>query len=130
MATSSAKKRAAKPRTRTVDEYLAAAPRDQRSVLKDLRETIKAAAPKSTESVSYGIVGYKYRAQRLIYFGYWKDHLSLYGFSSRFVDAHADELRQYEMDKGTLRFTAAKPISRRLVTKMVKDRIAEIDARG
>jgi uncharacterized protein YdhG (YjbR/CyaY superfamily) len=61
MATRPKKKRAAKvTKPNTVDEYLGAAPKEQRAALTKLRETIKAAAPKATESVSYGMAGYKH----------------------------------------------------------------------
>jgi uncharacterized protein YdhG (YjbR/CyaY superfamily) len=129
MATKTTKKKAAGKTVApmTVDDYIAAAPKDKRAVLTKLRKTIKAAAPKATESVSYGIVGFKHRGKYLVYLGYWTDHLSLYGFGSDFISAHAAELKAYDVDKGTLRFTAEKPLPDRLVTRIVKSRIAEIE---
>jgi uncharacterized protein YdhG (YjbR/CyaY superfamily) len=115
---------------KTVDDYLAAAPEDKRAALKKLRRTIKAAAPKATESVSYGIVGYKLGGERLVYFGYWKAHIALYGSSGRFNKAHAAELKPYVQSKGTIQFPADKPIPHSLVTKIVKARVAEIKAAG
>jgi uncharacterized protein YdhG (YjbR/CyaY superfamily) len=95
-----------------------------------LRKTIKAAAPMATESLSYGIVGFKHNGRRLAYFGYWKTHVALYGTSRRFIDAHAAELKPYVQSKGTIQFTADKPLPERLVTKIVKARIAEIEKAG
>ena len=43
-----------------VVEYLAGVPDDARSVLAKLRATIKAAAPKATEVISYQIPAYKH----------------------------------------------------------------------
>jgi uncharacterized protein YdhG (YjbR/CyaY superfamily) len=125
MATRTTKKPAARSSSpKTVDDYIAAAPKDKRAALTKLRKTIKAAAPKATESVSYGIVGYKLDRKSLIYFGYWKDHVALYGD----YDAHAPELKLYDQSgKGTIRFPVDKPLPYRLVTKMVKARIAEIN---
>jgi uncharacterized protein YdhG (YjbR/CyaY superfamily) len=131
MARQTAKKPAAKTtHTKTVADYLAAAPKDKRAALMKLRKTIKVAAPKATESVSYGIVGFKQNGKRLVYFGYWKDHCALYGTSRAFIDAHADELKAYDLSKGTIRFTADKPLPDRLVTKIVKARIAEVETAG
>ena len=113
---------------KTVDEYLAAAPKEKRAALTTLRRTIKAAAPKATESVSYGIVGYKLGGERLVYFGYWKTHIALYGSSGRFNKAHAAELKPYVQSKGTIQFPDDKPIPVRLVTQIVKARVAEIEA--
>ena len=41
----------AKP-AKTVDDYIASAPKDRRATLTKLRQTIKAAAPMATEIVS------------------------------------------------------------------------------
>ena len=115
-------------RTTTVDDYLAEAPKDKRAALMKLRNTIKAAAPKATEGISYGIVGLKHKGKTLVYFGYAKDHCALYGNVGRFVQRA--ELKAYDVSKGTIRFPADKPIPDRLVTKIVKARIAEIERAG
>ncbi len=128
MATQTTKKPAAKTtHTKTVDDYLAAAPKDKRAALMKLRKSIKAAAPKATEGISYGIVGFMHNGQPLVHLGYWKAHFALYGS----FDAHAVELKAYDLSgKGTIRFPANKPLPYRLVTKIVKARIAEIEKAG
>ncbi len=127
MATKATKKPTAKTApAKTVEEYLAAAPSDKRATLTKLRQTIKAAAPKATESISYGIVGYKQNGERVAYFGYWKEHIALYGTSSRFIKAHAAELKPYVQSKGTIQFPWDKPLPVGLVTKIVKARVAEV----
>ena len=131
MATQTTKKPAAKAtHPKTVDDYIAAAPKGKRAALMKLRKTIKAAAPNATENISYGIVGFKQDRKRLVYFGYWKAHYALYGTSSSFIDAHAAELKPYVMSKGTIRFAADKPLPVGLVTKIVKARIAEVEEAG
>lgn len=114
----------------SVAKYLAAAPKDKRAALAKVRRAIKAAAPKATEALSYGIVGYKYAGKPLIYIGYAKDHCAIYGSTGTFVKAHAAELNRYEvsMSKGTIRFSADHPLPDRLVAKMVRARVAEIEA--
>jgi uncharacterized protein YdhG (YjbR/CyaY superfamily) len=119
----------AKP-AKTVDDYIASAPKDKRAALTKLRTTIKSAAPKATEIISYGMVGYKQGAKRVAYFAYWKTHTALYGTSREFIDMHAAELRPYVRSKGTLQFPADKPLPYRLVTKIVKARVAEIEKAG
>ena len=114
----------------TVDDYIAAAPKDKRAALTKLRRTIKSAAPKATEIISYGMVGYKQGAKRVAYFAHWKAHIALYGTSSTFIKAHAGELKPYVQTKGTLQFPAGKPLPYGLVTKIVKARVAEIEKAG
>lgn len=125
------KKPAAKTtKPKSVDDYLAAAPKDQRATLTKLRATIKAAAPKATEGISYGIAGYKHNGKYLVYFGYFAAHIALYGTGSRFIDAHAAELKPYVQSKGTIQFPAGKPLPYGLVTKIVRARVAEIEKAG
>jgi uncharacterized protein YdhG (YjbR/CyaY superfamily) len=117
-------------RVKTVDDYLAKAPMEKRAALAKLRQTIKAAAPEATESVSYGIVGYKLKGKPVAYFGYWKAHYSLYGLGNRVTKAHAEDLKDYLMSKGTIQLPADKPLPYGLVTKIVKARVAEIENAG
>ena len=112
---------------KTVADYLEAAPKDKRTALTKLRSAIKAAAPKATESISYGIVGYKQNGERVAYFGYWKDHIALYGTSGRFIKTHGAELAPYVQSKGTIQFPSDKPLPVGLVRKIVKARVAEIE---
>ena len=131
MATRTPKKPTAKTkRPKTADDYVAAAPEDKRGTLTKLRKTIKAAAPKATEIISYGMVGYKQGAKRVAYFAYWKGHIALYGTSYEFIKAHAAELKPYVQSKGTIQFPTDKPLPYGLVTRIVKARIAEIDKAG
>ena len=112
----------AKPKT--VDAYIAATPQPQRRALEKLRQTIKTAAPEAVEGVHYGMAGYKYKGKPVIYFARGKDHVALYG---GFVDQY-DELKADPQAKGTVRFQADRLPSDRLVRKIVKDRLAAIDA--
>jgi uncharacterized protein YdhG (YjbR/CyaY superfamily) len=114
-------------RPKTVTAYLAGAPPDQRRALQALRAAIKAAAPDAMELISYGMVGYQYKGQRLIYLAYWKDHVGLYGFSSKWMDANEKELARYDLRGSTLRFAPDKPVPSALIAKIVTGRITEIE---
>ena len=111
---------------KTVDDYLAAAPKEKQATLARLRRTIRAAAPKAIEGMHYGMVGFKLNRKPVVYFGYWKAHYALYGLGSR-VKAHAAELKPYLQTKGTIQLPADKPLPYPLVTRLVKARVAEIE---
>jgi uncharacterized protein YdhG (YjbR/CyaY superfamily) len=115
---------------KTVDGYIAAAPKEQRAALERLRKSIKAAAPKATEGLSYGIVGFKQNGKYVVYFGSWKSHIALYGAGGSVIDAHRAELKPYVQSKGTIQFPADKPIPYVLITRIVKARVAEIEKAG
>src|SRR2546428_10503852 len=93
----------AKPKS--VAEYLATAPKDQRAALMKVRRAIKAAAPKAVEGVYYGLAGFKYRGKALLYFGYAKEHCALYGP----VALGGEGAKKIDLHKGTPRFTPKKP---------------------
>lgn len=111
----------------SVAAYLAAAPPEKRAALQRLRRLIKAAAPKATEAISYGIVGFKYQGKPLLYLGYAKAHCAIYGSTGNFVAAHAAALKRYGLSKGTIRFAADDPLPDALVRTLVRSRLAEID---
>lgn len=79
----------------SVDDYLAAVPEDARAVLAKLRKTIKAAAPKATEVISYRIPTYKHHGP-LVGFAAFKKHRGFYVMSLDVMRAHAAELKEYD----------------------------------
>ena len=109
----------------SVDDYLAALPDEPRAVLEKLRKTIMAAAPEATETISYQMPTFKHHGRFLVSYAAFKDHCSLFPASTKVLEAHGQELEPYFSGKGTLRFTADKPIPAALVTKIVKTRIEE-----
>jgi uncharacterized protein YdhG (YjbR/CyaY superfamily) len=113
---------AAKPKT--IDEYLAALSTDKRAALEKLRKIIRAAAPKAEECISYQLAAFRQNGM-LVAFGATANHCALYLMSSSTVEAHKDELKDYDTSKGTIRFQADKPLPVALVRKLVKARIAE-----
>lgn len=111
-----------------VDDYLSRVPGDMRAALNALRETIAAAAPEATEAISYQMPAFKYRGRPLVGFAAFKDHCSFFPMSPQVLDDLSEELGSFRTSKGTVQFSADKPIPSRLVKKMVKARIQEIDA--
>jgi uncharacterized protein YdhG (YjbR/CyaY superfamily) len=112
----------AKPKT--IDDYLAALPDDQRAALEKLRKTIRAAAPKAEECISYGLAAFRQNGM-LVGFGASAKHLAFYPMNSTTVKAFKDELKGLATSKGTIRFQPDKPLPAALVRKLVKARIAE-----
>ena len=109
----------------SVEAYLAALPEAPRAALEKLRKTIRAAATEATETISYQMPAFKLHGRFLVSYAAFKDHCSLFPASTRVLEAHGEELKPYFSGKGTLRFTADKPIPAALVKKIVKTRIEE-----
>jgi uncharacterized protein YdhG (YjbR/CyaY superfamily) len=117
---------APKPRTkaRTVDEYLAGLSDDKRAALQKLRKTIRAAAPKAEECISYQLPAFRLNGM-LVAFGATGNHCAFYPLSASTVATHKDELKGFDTSKGTIRFQPDNPLPAALVRKLVKARIAE-----
>jgi uncharacterized protein YdhG (YjbR/CyaY superfamily) len=117
---------APKPRikARTIDEYLAALSDDKRAALEKLRKTIRAAAPKAEECISYQLPAFRLNGM-LVGFGATANHCAFYPMSSSTVAAYKEELKGYDTSKGTIRFQPDHPLPAALVRKLVRARIAE-----
>jgi uncharacterized protein YdhG (YjbR/CyaY superfamily) len=110
---------------KTIDEYLAGVSPDQRTALEKLRQTIRAAAPKAEECISYGLPAFRLDGHPLVALGAGANHCAFYLMSGSTVEAHQADLEGYDTSKGTIRFPADKPLPAALVRKLVKARIAE-----
>lgn len=109
----------------TIDEYLSTVSDEKRSALQKLRQTIRAAAPKAEECISYGLPAFRLHGRVLVGFGAAANHCAFYPMSSATVEAHRNELANYETSKGTIRFLPEQPLPVSLVRKLVKARVAE-----
>ena len=114
-----------KTKPRTIDEYLAGVTAEQRAALESLRKTIRAAAPKAEECISYGLAAFRLNGRPLVAFGAWANHCAFYPMSSTTLDAFQDQLKSYETSKGTIRFSTDRPLPAALVKKLIKARMAE-----
>jgi len=106
-----------------INEYIAIFPKVTQNILKQLRATIKKAAPKAEEVISYGMPAYKLNGM-LIWFAAHSRHIGFYPKTSA-IDAFKKELTLYKWSKGTVQFPLEKPLPLRLITKIVKFRVTE-----
>jgi uncharacterized protein YdhG (YjbR/CyaY superfamily) len=111
-------------RPKTIDEYLAGVRDDQRAALQRLRKTIRSAAPKAEECISYSLPAFRLNGL-LVGFGATTNHCALYPMSASTVAAHKNDLKDFDTSKGTIRFQPDRPLPAALVRKLVKARIAE-----
>lgn len=116
------------PAASSIDEYLAAVPDAERAALEKIRRVVRAAAPEAAETISYCMPAFRYKGL-LVGFAAFQKHCSFFPMSTKVMQAHAGELAGYSTAKGTIRFSAAKPLPAALVKRLVKARIAENDAK-
>lgn len=106
-----------------VSQYIAAQPPEIQKVSGKMRQTIKKAAPKAEEIISYGMPAFKYEGM-LVYYAVWKSHIGFYPSGSGIKD-FADELSRYKTSKGAIQFPLNEPLPVELITKIVKFRVNE-----
>jgi len=112
----------------SVDEYIAAQPEALRSKLEQVRAAIRRAVPDAVEGIGYRMPGYKLHGKPMLYFAGFKEHYSLFAASGVFFSALEDELRGYELRKGTVHFSLTKPVPVKLIGRIAKLRAAGIAA--
>lgn len=110
----------------SVDEYIAAQPEAVRPKLEQVRATIRRAVPEAVEGIGYRMPGYKLQGKPLLYFAGFQNHYSLFAASGTFFAAIEDELKGYELRKGTVHFPLADPVPVKLISRIAKLRAAGI----
>ncbi len=116
------------PRPTTTAAYLGALTDEQRATVERLRAAVRAAAPAAEESFSYRMPGFTLGGRPLVWVAAWKRHYSLYPISAAQLAAEAAPGEVYEVEKGTVRFVASEAIPYALVTRLVRARVAELEA--
>lgn len=119
--TSPSKSVQAKPTS--IDEYIAAFPAEVRTVLQELRNTIKAEAPEAQETISYQIPTFTFHGN-LVHFAAFKHHLGFYPTPSG-IEHFKNELSRYESARGSVKFPLDQPLPLDLIRKMVRFRVQE-----
>ena len=105
------------------DAYIAGYPKETQKNLKQLRATIKKAAPQAEEVISYGMPAYKWNGM-LVYFAAYEKHIGFYPGSSG-IAAFKKELASYKTSKGTVQFPVDEPVPLPLIARIVKFRLKE-----
>jgi uncharacterized protein YdhG (YjbR/CyaY superfamily) len=93
---------------KNIDEYIAGFPHDVQRVLKQIRATIKRAAPQAEEAIKYQIPTFILNGN-LVHFAGFRNHVGFYPTPSG-IEEFRDELSPYESAKGSVQFPLDKPM--------------------
>jgi uncharacterized protein YdhG (YjbR/CyaY superfamily) len=108
----------------SIDEYIAGFPEETQRALKEIRATIKAMFPEAEERISYKMPAFKLNGEYFIHFSAWKNHIGMYPIPDGNA-AFQKEVEPYRSAKSSLNFPLDKPMPLKLISKVVKFRIAE-----
>jgi len=106
-----------------IDEYIAGFPKDVQKTLSRIRSTIRRAAPKAEEAISYQIPTFRLNGN-LIHFAAYKNHIGLYP-APRAVEKFKKELERYGSSKATIKFPLDEPVPYDLIKKIVEFRVKQ-----
>jgi uncharacterized protein YdhG (YjbR/CyaY superfamily) len=104
-----------------VDAYIAAFPPAIRTRLNQVRRTIRSAAPKASEVISYRIPAYKMN-RVLVFFAGFKQHIGL--FPPVRGDARLERaVAKYAGPKGNLKFPHDRRLPLSLIARIVRHKV-------
>lgn len=110
-------------KSKDVDGYIAGAPEGVQEKLRQIRRIVREAAPEAVEKLSYGMPYYSLNG-RLVYFAYFKGHVSLFAMPSA-IKKFEKEIAPYRRSKATIGFALDKPLPLGLIKKIVAFRVKE-----
>ena len=108
---------------KSFDDYMDRFPKDVQQRLQKMRLTVKKAAPKAKEKISYGIPSFTLNGM-LVWFAAFKNHIGFYPRTSA-IAAFKKELSAYKGAKGSVQFPFDKPLPLPLISRIVRFRVAE-----
>jgi uncharacterized protein YdhG (YjbR/CyaY superfamily) len=105
------------------DAYISAFMPEVQALLQQLRATIHEALPDAVETIAYAMPAFRQKVNIVYYAGY-KNHIGFYPSSSP-IAHFADDLKGFKTSKGAIQFPLDKPLPVKLITRIVKWRLAE-----
>ncbi len=109
------------------ETYFAAFPQQTQDMLREMYDVVKAVLPEAQEKISYGMPCF-YQKQNVVYFAAFKNHIGFYPTASG-VKAFENDLVGLKFSKGAIQFPLDKAIPEKLIQKIVRFRIQEIETK-
>lgn len=108
----------------TIDEYHQSYPQEIQDLLQQLRQAILHAAPKATETISYGMPAFKLN-KVLVYYAAYKNHIGFYPTPKPIVH-FKEQLISFKTSKGAIQFPINQKLPLALIKKIVKFRVTDV----
>ena len=105
----------------SMDEYIAAFPKETQKILQEIRAAIKAAAPEAEEKISYQMPTFAQNGN-LVHFAAFKNHIGFYPVPTG-IEKFKKELSAYDGGKGSVQFPLDEPMPLALISRIVKFRV-------
>ncbi|HKA21597.1 MAG TPA: DUF1801 domain-containing protein [Blastocatellia bacterium] len=107
-----------------IDEYIAQCSPEVRPILERIRATVRKAAPKAKERISYRMPAFSLDGD-IVYFAAFKQHIGLFPPVPRGDAQLIKDASVYSGPKGNLRFPLDQRIPYGLISRIVKAQVQE-----
>jgi len=101
-----------------VTDYIEMLTDGEKTVLNSLRNIVYEVVPEAEDAFSYGVPTYRYKGKYLLAFASNKNFMSIYP-GAQAVEVFKNELAAYKQSKGTISFTAMKPLDETLLRNII-----------
>ena len=105
-------------KSKTIDEYISIQDEKIVPILNEVRRMISTAIPEAEERISWSMPTY-WRGRNIIHFAASRKHLGIYPGDEATAE-FADELKEYDVSKGTIRLPYDKPLPEDLIQNIAK----------
>ena len=113
-----------------INAYMRAQPPAARKALKQVRATVRAAVPGTTDAFSYRMPALRLDGRIFIWYAAFTNHYSIFPVGRRLYQSLGKAAQRYETsNKGTIRFPLDGPVPIAIVKKIAKARVAELRQR-
>ena len=114
-------------RSTSVAQYIAAAPKQARAHLRELRALLRKAAPNARETIKWSTPVYE--EHRILFaFAAFKTHLNFMPTPSA-MRPFTEALRSYKTGKGSIQLPYEKPLPKALLRKIAAQRVKDLRER-
>ena len=110
-----------------VTAYIEAQPEPKRSTLLTMRATILEIEPSLEQVIAWNTPQFKFNGKYVFGMAAFKNHLTFSPQSPAVMEAHADDLTGFVVSKSSFQFPVDQPLSKALLTKLIKARLAEFN---
>jgi uncharacterized protein YdhG (YjbR/CyaY superfamily) len=115
----------------SIDDYISTFPEPVRTVLEEVRRTIRRVLPDAVETIRYDMPTFAVDGKSLVHFAGWKKHIGIYPMPQ--ADAETEqEFGPYTTEKGTGQFSLKEPVPydviEHAVAKLLEQRRASAEA--
>ena len=111
----------------TIDEYISSQLEELRPLLKKIRATIKKAAPRAVEKMSWQMPTF-WQGENLIHFAVFKKHIGIFPGDLNHIP-FKQKLKNYKTTKGSIHFPLDKPVDYKLIADITQFRVSAVSGK-